>query len=224
MSRIHLARGFFVYDGCAWPADQILCDTSAAHPKGPKWGLLYTPTPEHVDILFEAGEKVVGVESKTWSDLATSRTNGRLARQLRTLLELVDISVLLIRGEPRVDLPWEQYREERLECARWQAMGAVVISGPFQDAHLADYLQACRPILAGGRNALKAVAVHEREPKERQPGWLLRRIPYVGPELSRRLIAKFGTTRAALVASDEAWKELKVPDRVLEARRQAMEE
>ena len=69
-----------------------------------------------------------------------------------------------------------------------------------------------------------AVARHQAEPKERAPGWLLRRIPYVGPALSRKLIAHYGTSIAALNAPEEEWREMHVPERVIEAWRKAKEE
>ena len=63
-----------------------------------KDGVTHMETPLRIDMLFASGDKVVGVESKKPSDLITSYNSRRLARQFATLLEAVDIPVLLKRG------------------------------------------------------------------------------------------------------------------------------
>ncbi len=61
-------------------------------------GVRHMETPHRIDLLFAAGDKVVGVESKKPGDLINSFNSRRLARQFATLLEVVDVPVLLKRG------------------------------------------------------------------------------------------------------------------------------
>ena len=142
MSRVTIEDGWLLHDGVGLgSAGEIYVDTSAQQRAGRRSGLVYLPTPHHIDILMAVGGRVVGMESKTWGDLDSSRRSGRLSRQLGTLLECVDVSVLLVRDRLLTSHTLD-VRELWLETARWQAMGAFVLEGPPQDELLAGVLAA----------------------------------------------------------------------------------
>ena len=95
------------------------------------------------------------------------------------------------------------------DIARYQQLGVTVAFGPQMDSAVPAALAALRPVLAGGRNPLAAIA---RTDKRRaadnggESGWFLRNIKGIGPETATRLHAAFGTTAAALAATDAAWR------------------
>lgn len=68
-------------------------------------GIIHQRNPERIDILLGApSRRVIGVESKMPSDLVSSHASRRLARQLTVLHDMVDVSVLLLRGFDLLDL------------------------------------------------------------------------------------------------------------------------
>jgi hypothetical protein len=192
-------------------------------------------TPGRVDLVFTAGDKVVGLESKKPGDLVTSQACRRLARQIRTLREIVDVPGILLRG-----LPGNQGFHEYMfnssylgsgskpglwdDLVRYQYLGVVVIPGPMHDLHIPDWLVKYKPILADTRNVLSALARTDQTPhKGREPGWLLRSVKGVGPVLQGKLITKYGSSRRALMASDAGWKALGATDKTLNYRRDMLE-
>ena len=66
----------------------------------PSW-LIRRPMPSRIDMVFVAGGKVVGIESKKANDLKDSITKGRLSRQMRTLIGEVDVCLLYTSPSPR---------------------------------------------------------------------------------------------------------------------------
>ena len=188
-----------------------------------------------MDLVFAAGGKVVGLESKKPNDLVTSQACRRLARQIRTLREIVDVPGILLRG-----LPTSQGFHEYMfnssylgsgskpglwdDLVRYQYLGVVVIPGPKHDLHIPDWLVKYKPILADTRNVLRALARTAQPPhKGRESGWLLRSGKGVGPVLQGKLIAKYGTSKRALMASDAGWKALGATDKTINYRRDMLE-
>jgi len=157
--------------------------------------------PERIDAVFIAGDKVIGVESKRPDDLLNSFLNRRLKRQLRTLLRTVDVPVLLIRGpipeelttydKNQIPIFWRYKELNPLweELARWQMMGAVVLNGPDADDEVPEFLNGMKKVLSGGRNVLVAIAgTDQGKEKEKEYGWLLRRIQGVGKATTNKLL------------------------------------
>ena len=68
------------------PATNLYVDTNELKdiPDGMNSWLVRRPMPSRIDMVFVAGDKVVGIESKKANDLRSSVISGRLSRQMRT--------------------------------------------------------------------------------------------------------------------------------------------
>ncbi len=156
--------------------------------------VIHHTMPGRIDMIFAAGDKVIGVESKKPEDLINSIMNRRLARQFKKLREMVDIPILLIKGpipEEIELMAWENKKKFRVvydwyhtittkttygteyrslgnalfECARWQMLGGIVLYGSEYDYEIPPYLLSCRKFLSGGQNVLMALAGDDRKVK-----------------------------------------------------------
>ena len=72
-------------------------------------GVVRRTMPSRIDMVFVAGDSVIGVESKKPGDLDTSIRAGRLARQMRTLMKEVDVPCLLLRNGSR---GWHRFADD----------------------------------------------------------------------------------------------------------------
>lgn len=175
----------------------------------------HTSIPHNIDGLFVVGDKVVGWESKKPPDLVASHANGRLARQVSTLLDTVDLPILVRRGfdaalvaklitrEAKFSRGWKgaQLWEDLI---RYQSLGMFIIDAADTDRAVKRSLGFAKSALGG--SPVRAVARREAGPKERKPGWLLRRIPGIGLKTSSNLYEQYGTTIACLLgSSDGSW-------------------
>jgi hypothetical protein len=200
-------------------------------------GVRVKRTPGRIDLVFVAGDKVVGLESKRPSDLMSSQSSGRLARQVRKMRDIVDVPGVLLRGLPQIPTfnglvyEWpEEYLQESPDrpglwddLVRLQMLGVMLLPGPISDSAIPKWLQVYRPILADTRNVLSVLARSDHQQvKSRQPGWFLTWLKGIGPATAAKLHVKFGSTRAALNASDQEWKDMGVGNKVIERRKEAM--
>lgn len=184
-------------------------------------GVTRLTTPGNIDLIFVAGPRVVTVESKKPEDLYGSFKSRRLARQVRTMMELGDTPVIMIRGlVPAVftvpvfdyvgnvvrkngravmqSIPSIQCTDLWDELVRLQALGVYVVQGPLVDEAIPSWVERMRQIFAGA-DILRAVAgTDKKESHERKPGWLLRRIPGIGMKKSTEMHAKAGSTGRVL--------------------------
>ena len=181
----------------AYPGEEAHLGTSE--------GVMVCSTPARIDLLFVAGEKVVGCEVKTIMDLVESHRSRRLHRQLRTLRETVDVCCLVVRG--MVDCPLSFYAAVQLhpkpvefwgDWVNWQTRGVYILPVPMEN-YLPKLLVYKKALATTGLRALAGTDLHP--PRERAPGWLLRRIPGIGPDRSQRLINLYGSSIAALQAA-----------------------
>ena len=170
-------------------------------------GVVHLSTPYRIDLLFCAGEKVVGVECKRPEDFISSWQGRRLARQIKTLLLECDIAVVAIRGTLAVARPYKPVNWEQLwmDIAGWQIAGVIVLEVPDSDAGTLKYLTRLKNLLSSENPPARALAGRDRRVQsERRPGWLLRRIPTIGPSASTKLMAKFKTVRKVLRADEDS--------------------
>lgn len=211
--------------------------------------VIRTTTPGNTDVIFTAADKLVGIECKLPDDLYTSIRARRLARQTRTLLDLYDVAVLMIRGEwpqrltvPKMDprrpgrvlrlringewktmtetIPLDAALDLWTELARLQALGVYVVRGPDALHLLPEWVAAFRPIFAGERTILYALAGTDQVTStERRPGWLLRRIPSIGGVRSVKLHEQHGSTGAVF----NALPHIKAPKQVIQNIEEALE-
>jgi ERCC4-type nuclease len=200
-------------------------------PYGVHSWLIRRPMPSRIDMVFVAGGKVVGVESKKANDLKNSITKGRLSRQMRTLIAEVDVPCLLMRGVPK---KWRGIKKQNVfnedifevwnELVQLQALGVYVLPGPYDDALVPKWLDRYRSALSGGRSALAAIKPTDtKRAKPKQPGWFLTNIKGVGERIATKLYSHFGSTRSALHADWGEWQKLGVPERVEQNKEDALE-
>ena len=175
--------------------------------------------PKRIDIMFEAEGRTVGIESKKPDDLVSSTRSRRLARQLRALVETVDVPCLMLRGGwPQVDWKWEVPLDVYVVLVSAQMMGIIILPGPEMDADLVPWLEMYRPVLLGKARARIALAGSDRK----RPPSLLRAVPGVGEGLERKLLAAKGSVREVLLASDEDWRRAGATKGTIAARERAM--
>ncbi len=192
------------------PASFLYSDSKELPGTNETDGVIHRQMPHRIDIVMAGNSKVAGVESKTPTDLLNSFLSRRLKRQLRTMLDVVDLPVLLVRGQwpaflhtkgkRGVDIIWSSYdppsrdkdSDTRLfrslfplfaELTRWQMLGGVVLYGPSVDEPQATlaFLKSQRSILGGTRNVLVAVAGTDKgKEKKEGPGWFLKSVRGIG--------------------------------------------
>ena len=202
-NKVLIRRGKLVYKGKPLgPADKVYAFPGEQAHLGDDPLVVVCSTPERVDLLFTAGSRVVGCEVKTPPDLVGSYATRRLHRQLATLRETVDVSCLVIRCEqldpdPLISglLRPSEFWEDWLN---WQTNGVYVLLVSTEN-YLARLLLYRKALATTGERVFKGTDLHA--PRERRPGWLLRRIPGIGPKKSAEAIAAFGSTGGVFEAA-----------------------
>ena len=209
------------------PATSLLCEWGELRELGNVHGVIHTTIPHHIDMVFAAGDNIVVVESKKIGDFVSSWASGRLSRQINTLLATGHRALLLLRWEyaavPEFSagfgakkISWPQ------DIARYQQLGVTVAFGPRADRDVPVALAALRPVLAGGRNPLAAIARTDRRRAGGDPWSFLQNIKGSGPTTAAKLHSTFGSTAAALAATDEQWRAVGVSAAVIERRTAAL--
>ena len=202
-NKVLIRRGKLVYKGkVLGPADKVYAFPGEQTHLGDSVDVVVCTTPERVDLVLAAGKRVVGCEVKTAADLMGSYASRRLHRQLDTLRRVVDVSCLVIRQE-QLDLDplvaallrpnefWEDW-------VNWQTNGVYILHVPL-DNYLDRLLLYRKALCTTGERVFKGTDL--RAPRERRAGWLLRRIPTIGADRSKRLITAFNSTWGVLQAA-----------------------
>ena len=202
-NKVLIRRGKLVYKGkVLGPVDKVYAFPGEQTHLGDSEAVVVCATPERIDLLFAAGERVVGCEVKTPADLVGSYASRRLHRQLHTLRATVDVSCLVVRAEVldlaplvaelrRPDEFWEDW-------VNWQTNGVYILLVPLEN-YLPQLLLYRKALCTTGERVFKGTDL--RAPRERRPGWLLRRIPGIGPKKSAEAIDTFGSTIAVFEAA-----------------------
>ena len=199
-------------------------------PYGVHSWLIRRPMPSRIDMVFVAGDKVVGIESKKANDLRSSISQGRLSRQMRTLIDEVDVPCLLMRGVPK---KWRGIKRQNSfnedifdiweELVQLQALGVYILPGPYDDALVPKWFHRYRSALSGGRSALAAIkSTDTKRAKSKRKGWFLENIKGVGVKIATKLHSHFGSTRGALLAEPNEWRQLGVPKAVVDRKEEAL--
>ena len=153
--------GLYFGEGRLGPASALYVDQAELPSLTPSEGVVRLRLPERVDWVFVAGKRVVGVEAKKPRDLVSSVREKRLARQLRTLLEVVDVVCLGLRQGHHDGGGYEDDVLEYLVQA--QICGVVLIWVPESDSEVLASLARYRPWFEeGNRGALAALAGSDR--------------------------------------------------------------
>ena len=193
--------GKLLHDGkVVGPASALYVDSSELREVGREDGVIRAQTPHRIDMVFVAGDKTVGVESKRPQDLIDSTRNRRLARQVRKLMVEVDVPVLLLRGgTPLVD---RSLLPVMLNLVNLQRLGVLVYPVPTPDWAVVPFLEQLRASIASDKSVYSAVA--GTDTRKTPPKSLLQLIKGIGPETERKLVGHFGdVTRVLLATSDE---------------------
>ena len=160
-----------------------------------KEGVEVCQTPNRIDLLFTAGERVVGCEVKQASDLVSSHRSRRLHRQLATLIKTVAVPCLVVRGldnlgarvmsvHPKPEQFWADW-------VNWQTRGIYILPVPMED-YLPRLLAYRAALATTGTRAL--AGTDQRPARDEAEGWLLRRIPGIGAVKSAALLAEYGSS------------------------------
>jgi len=201
-------------------------------------GLIRRRLPGRVDFVFVAGDKVVGCESKKPVDLVQSHADSRLSRQLRTISEICDRTLLVARGGLDVMYLRSLSKDEAKRRTRWDPetlmvdlfvrypmLGIQVVGVPDEDNEIPRFLNLYRSALMNSKGDIRALARTDLRPSRShmsEPGGYLRHIAGVGKVTAARLHKAFGSTKAALKAPRKKWKELKISDKILDNRDEAL--
>ena len=219
-------------NGPVGPATSLLCEWNELSHLGTKEGVIHRTLPGHIDMVFAAGDTIVVVESKKVGDFLSSWSSGRLSRQINTLLATGHRALLLLRWERAAVPDFEEFSTSLgvprkiawwSDLARYQELGVIVAFGPRLDCAVPSALAGLRPVLAGGRNPLAAIARTDRRRGAGDPWSFLQNIKGIGPTTAAKLHKTFGSTAAALSATDEQWKAVGVSAAIIERRNAALE-
>ena len=203
------------------PSEGLYADTKELASLGKADGVHHMSMPMRVDMVFVAGNRVVGCESKTTSDLISSTSSRRLARQMRTLLSSVNVPCLIMKGGlPNFNDESKEIEEVLTNLVRLQCLGVTLLPCPRRDKALLARLVKFRTVLMdGSRSPLAAIAGTDREKKA--SGGLLRMIRGIGPVAENRLRETFGSTLGVLQATDQELAEAKLSATIIKRIREA---
>ena len=212
------------------PASCLLADYNELVGLTEADGVRHLTMPKRIDLVFAAGRKVVAVESKQQGDLVSSHANRRLARQIRTMLQEADVACLLWRGMGS-ELAYLT-NQLVVDLVSWQTLGVVILPGPVADSRVPATLGSYKRLLAGGASPLASIVRWDtateggrdrRRASQAAPGWFLRYIKGVGSVTAGRLHGRFGSTGAALAATDDEWLAAGANRGILARRKEAMD-
>lgn len=165
MKKIYIADKTFCHEvGPFAGSEDFVFDSAECSDLKGQPGVKHIRTPYRIDSIFAAGGKVVGVEFKMPSDAVSSHSSRLLARQLGTLLEVVDVPCLLLRDfnhrQIRSALNAMEGRNKRYrarnfwaDLVRYQNSGITMLFGPANDEDMLSYLKGLRDVLGGGYSA-----------------------------------------------------------------------
>lgn len=160
------------------PSNALYADRGELRTLGEEDGVRHLQTPGRIDIIFVAGERVVGAESKKPDDLVTSTLDRRLARQMRMIMRLTDVPALILRGNLPDFNDWG-FADVIVNLVRLQCLGVVLLPCPSRDEEARDRLAEYRTFLASGsRSALAAVSGSDN--KLKRPGTIVSRVSGLG--------------------------------------------
>ena len=183
------------------PSEGLYADTKELASLGEADGVLHMSMPMRVDMVFVAGNRVVGCESKTTGDLISSTSSRRLARQMRTLLSSVNVPCLIMKGGlPNFNDDSKEIEEVLTNLVRLQCLGVTLLPCPRRDKALLARLVKFRTVLMDG---------------------LLRMIRGIGPVAENRLRETFGSTLGVLQATDQELAEAKLSATIIKRIREA---
>ncbi len=209
MTRIAIINNRIVHDGRDYgPSTALLAYPGEGEGLGSDTAIVCS-TPHNIDLVGGVGKLVIGCEVKRMDDFVRSWFSRRLHRQLKTLKETVDLRVLVIR-----DFDWDElhdlfrvrnrhqrrkrgFNEIMEDIVNLQSQGVYFF--PVAEDGYGEDIAALRRALA--TPGTRILAGTDQVEHDRKPGWLLRRIPGIGPSTSVKLIAQYGEAIDVLEAA-----------------------
>ena len=165
-----------------------------------RYGVVRMVMPLRIDAVFIAGDAVVGCESKKVKDLIDSTRSRRLARQVRTLVENVDIPTVLVRGE-FPDFNTVEFLDVMRNLVCLQRLGVTLLPLPLDSVTALEFLSEYKKVLMPeSRTMLSAVRGDDKRKVDEKQS-LLKSIKGVGSVLDGSLLATFGTPLQVLSAT-----------------------
>ena len=228
MSKITIINNRIVHDGRDYgPAASLLAYPGEEKGLGGDIGSS-GQTPHNIDLVSAVRGRVIGCEVKRMDDLVESWFIRRLHRQLKTLRDTVDIPVLIIR-----DFDWEvlhklfiekncfvkrkrEFNEIMEDIVNLQSQGVYFF--PVAEEDYGMDIAALRRALASP--GTRILAGTDQVVQDRKPGWLLRRIPSIGPAKSAELIEEYGEPTDVLIAARNGDIPGSIGKKLLEAGRE----
>ncbi len=190
------------------PATGLFVDAGESTPDEAS-GIIKAQLPHRIDYIYVVNNneqpKIVGLESKKVGDLISSWRARRLQRQLRNMVETVDIPVLLVRPGDEIDFVMlDAWPEIQSDLVRFQMMGGYVWLAPYETEHLFEFLGETKSILSGNRNLRTIITgIDKAKPKgNKQEAALQAMLKGCGPVMAKKLIGQFRTVGRVLQATD----------------------
>jgi len=175
-------------------------------------------------IMVDSSGEVVVIESKKPTDLRNSHKNRRLARQLKTAIEMGDKVLLLIRpvwsltnldGSPNFSL--------FVDIARFQRMGIFVLPGPKDDKQLARWLWYYKKVLGEEKStAMRSLIGEDQSIDKNEPWYWLKSLKGMGPVQLAKAKMAFITPWDFLCANDAELRAFGMNSKVVKERRLAL--
>lgn len=180
--------------------DALLADSRELTALSTDDGVRHLNMPGRIDLVFAAGDKVVGAESKKAQDCIDSFYSRRLHRQLRTLGRLVDIPAIILRGYAPDFI--DEYSGAIINLVRIQALGVYLLPLPMDDRECLPWLLKYSEILTDGSRAANA-AVRGEDNRLKGQGLLVSQVKGLGAKrvdkLLRLAVSKAGETELQAV-------------------------
>lgn len=179
------------------------------------------------DWIMANDKWVIGVESKKPIDMIRSWKSKRLAKQLRGLVNAVDVPCLAVDFD-LFNMDWTYYFDSkedekigldklRIDMVKLQMLGVKIFPRP-EDREVVGFLAELRRLLLPTSGLLSVLS---GSPKIRgTPSMkLLMAIDGVGPTMAKKLLEQFGTAARALgVTAPPPWS----TKRITEGRKKAL--
>jgi|TARA_R110002012_G_scaffold183899_6_gene350428 ERCC4-type nuclease len=214
-----------------WWDDELLGNASAlyldpheANYLTEKDGVVHKTLPNRVDgLMVDDSGDVVVIESKKPEDLRNSQKNRRLARQIKTALQMSSKVLLLIRpvwslytldGKPNYSL--------FVDIARLQRLGVFVLPAP-DNKHLAEWLWHYKKVIGEETNSTLRVLAGEDAIIDKKEEWyLVKAIKGMGPVQLAKAKMAFESPFDFFVVNDAELAGVGMNKKVIEERRKAL--
>lgn len=188
-------------------------------------GVIHTTLPYRVDLVFVSGESVVVGEMKRPDDFIDSMYKRRLARQLRTVRDVSDVGIVVLRefaqlySVATLRESWPQVVRELISI---QMCGLTIVPARTTDREILEDLLEYSPVLSLTDAAHRRALAGTDKPSSVK-GTLLNAVPGLGYARIHKLLVRFGNARGVFAASDAELKDAGIPTNVRTALQKSLD-